>query len=109
MCRLVPTPIFADTAVGHKREPRRDRRTMSSAIPHIGVFLPTMAVSDAELVDVVAAGRLAEELGFESVWAIDQLVAGTGAPALIDSVVALATAAGATDRIGLGLGVLIVP
>ena len=39
--------------------------------------------------DVVAAARHAEDLGFESVWVVDQLVAGTGVPVL-DSAVALA-------------------
>ena len=82
---------------------------MKTTLPSLGVFLPTMATTAGGLGDVAAAARHAEELGFESVWVVDQLVAGTGAPALIDSVVALATAAGATDRIGLGLGVLIVP
>jgi alkanesulfonate monooxygenase SsuD/methylene tetrahydromethanopterin reductase-like flavin-dependent oxidoreductase (luciferase family) len=42
------------------------------------------------------------------VWVVDQLVAGTGAP-FIESVVSLAAAAGATTRIRLGLGVLILP
>ncbi len=58
--------------------------------------------------DVVAAARHAEELGFESVWATDQLVAGTGRPVL-ESVVALAATAGATSRVELGFGVLIAP
>jgi alkanesulfonate monooxygenase SsuD/methylene tetrahydromethanopterin reductase-like flavin-dependent oxidoreductase (luciferase family) len=58
--------------------------------------------------DVAAAARHAEELGFESVWVIDQLVAGTGVP-LLDSGIALATAAAATSRVGLGYGVLVVP
>jgi alkanesulfonate monooxygenase SsuD/methylene tetrahydromethanopterin reductase-like flavin-dependent oxidoreductase (luciferase family) len=57
---------------------------------------------------VVAAARHAEDLGLESVWAVDQLVAGTGVP-LVDSTVALAAAAGATTRIGIGYGVLIAP
>ena len=41
-------------------------------------------------------------------WAVDQLVAGTGAP-LVDSMIALSAVAGATDRVKLGLGVVIVP
>jgi alkanesulfonate monooxygenase SsuD/methylene tetrahydromethanopterin reductase-like flavin-dependent oxidoreductase (luciferase family) len=73
-----------------------------------GVFLPTMSPPDDRPGDVAAAARHAEDLGVESVWAVDQLMAGTGAP-FVDSVVALAAAAGATTRVGLGLGVLIVP
>ena len=46
----------------------------------LGLFLPTMA-SRGEVPDrVVAAARHAEHLGFESVWAVDQLVSGTGVP-----------------------------
>ena len=76
--------------------------------PEIGVFLPTMSAKDSLPADVVAAARHAEDLGFESVWAVDQLVAGTGVP-LIDSMVALSAVAGATDRVKLGLGVVIIP
>ena len=76
--------------------------------PEIGVFLPTMSAKDAVPGDVVAAARHAENLGFESVWAVDQLVAGTGAP-LVDSMIALSAVAGATARVKLGLGVVIVP
>ncbi len=76
--------------------------------PAIGVFLPTMSERGEELPDVVAAARHAEDLGFESAWAIDQLVAGTGVP-FVDSTVALSAAAAATTRIGLAYGVMIVP
>ena len=41
-------------------------------------------------------------------WAVDQLIAGTGTP-LIDSTVALSAAAGATTRVRLGFGVTILP
>jgi len=77
-------------------------------VPQIGVFLPTMSAPDRRPGDVIAAARHAEDLGFESVWAVDQLVAGTGAP-LLDSMIALAAVAGATERVKLGLGVLILP
>src|ERR1700722_3002023 len=73
-----------------------------------GIFLPTMSERGTMPGDVAAAARHAEELGFESVWVIDQLVAGTGVP-LLDSGIALATAAAATSRVGLGYGVLVVP
>lgn len=76
--------------------------------PQVGVFLPTMSAPDAQPGDVVAAARHAEQLGFESVWAVDQLVAGTGAP-FVESIVALAAVAGATQRVRLGLGVVVLP
>jgi len=77
-------------------------------VPQIGVFLPTMSAPDSRPGDVVAAARHAENLGFESVWAVDQLIAGTGAP-LLESMIVLAAVAGATERVMLGLGVVIVP
>ena len=67
------------------------------AAPAIGVFLPTMTERGAAPPDIAAAARHAEDLGFESAWAVDQLIAGTGVP-LVDSTVALAAAAGATSR-----------
>lgn len=78
------------------------------ATPAIGVFLPTMAERGEPLADVVAAARQAEDLGFESAWVVDQLVAGTGVP-VVDSTVALSAAAGATSRLRLGYGVMILP
>ena len=73
-----------------------------------GVVLPTMSRPEDVPGDVAEAARHAERLGFESAWVVDQLIAGTGVP-LVDSIVALAAAAGATSRIRLGTGVLIVP
>jgi alkanesulfonate monooxygenase SsuD/methylene tetrahydromethanopterin reductase-like flavin-dependent oxidoreductase (luciferase family) len=67
-----------------------------------------MAEPGEPLPDVAAAARRAEALGFESAWVVDQLVAGTGTP-FVDSTVALAAAAGATDRLRLAYGVLILP
>src|ERR1700738_306890 len=58
--------------------------------------------------DMAATARHAEDLGLESVWVVDQLVAGTGAP-FLDSIVALTTAAAATKRVRLGFGVIILP
>lgn len=57
---------------------------------------------------MAAAAAHAEQLDFESVWVIDQLIAGTGAP-FIESGIALAAAAAATTRIQLGFGVMILP
>jgi alkanesulfonate monooxygenase SsuD/methylene tetrahydromethanopterin reductase-like flavin-dependent oxidoreductase (luciferase family) len=74
----------------------------------MGIFLPTMSDRGTMPGDVAAAARHAEQLGFESVWVVDQLVCGTGVP-LLDSGIALAAAAAATSRVGLGYGVLVVP
>ena len=74
----------------------------------VGVVLPTLGARDGSPADIVAAARHAEDLGFESVWVVDQLVAGTGVP-ILDSLISLAAAAGATGRVRLGVGVLIVP
>jgi alkanesulfonate monooxygenase SsuD/methylene tetrahydromethanopterin reductase-like flavin-dependent oxidoreductase (luciferase family) len=73
----------------------------------IGVILPTSAPDPARpsLGDVRASARLAEELGLDSVWATDHLVA--SAP-LLDSGVVLATAAAVTDRITIGFGVMVL-
>jgi alkanesulfonate monooxygenase SsuD/methylene tetrahydromethanopterin reductase-like flavin-dependent oxidoreductase (luciferase family) len=74
----------------------------------LGVILPSMSRRDGQPGDIPAAARQAEELGFESAWVVDQLVAGTGVPVL-DSLTSLAGAAAVTSRIRLGVGVLIVP
>ena len=78
------------------------------AAPKIGVFLPTMWENGGATVDVAAAARHVEALGFDSAWAVDQLVAGTGVP-FVDATVALSTAAAVTERIDLAYGVLILP
>jgi alkanesulfonate monooxygenase SsuD/methylene tetrahydromethanopterin reductase-like flavin-dependent oxidoreductase (luciferase family) len=77
-------------------------------IPAIGVLLPTVSDRNGAPGDVAAAARHAENLGFESVWVVDQLVAGTGVPVL-DSGIALAVAAATTSRVRLAYGVLVVP
>lgn len=71
-------------------------------------MLPTMSERDRSPGDIVAAARYAEDLGFESVWVVDQLVAGTGVP-FLESITALAAAAAVTERVRLGLGVLVLP
>lgn len=57
---------------------------------------------------MAATARHAEELGFESVWVVDQLIAGAGTP-ILDSTIALAAAAAATTRVRLGFGLMILP
>ncbi|MBV9794047.1 MAG: LLM class flavin-dependent oxidoreductase [Actinobacteria bacterium] len=74
----------------------------------LGVVLPSMSRRDGRPGDIPALAREAEALGFESAWVVDQLVAGTGVPVL-DSLTVLAAAAAATERIRLGVGVLIAP
>jgi len=73
----------------------------------IGVILPTSTPDPAQPImgDVRASARLAEELGLDSVWSTDHLVA--SAP-ILDSSVVLATAAAVTDRITIGYGVMIL-
>ncbi|OBI41707.1 hypothetical protein A5708_23615 [Mycobacterium colombiense] len=58
--------------------------------------------------DVVAAARRAEDLGFESVWVTDQLVAGTEM-AFLESNTVLAAVAAVTERVKLGFGVMVLP
>jgi alkanesulfonate monooxygenase SsuD/methylene tetrahydromethanopterin reductase-like flavin-dependent oxidoreductase (luciferase family) len=74
----------------------------------VGVVLPSMSGRDGRPGDIPSLARQAEQLGFESVWVVDQLVAGTGVPVL-DSLTSLAAAAAVTERVRLGVGVLIAP
>src|ERR1700761_454155 len=80
----------------------------AEASVEVGVVLPSMSRRDGRAGDIPALARQAEQLGFESVWVVDQLVAGTGGPVL-DSLTALAAAAAVTERVRLGVGVLIAP
>jgi len=76
--------------------------------PNIGIFLPSMTPAGVLPGDVAAAARQAEDLGFESVWVIDQLVAGTKMD-FLDSTMVLAAAAAVTQRVNLGFGVMVLP
>ena len=73
----------------------------------IGVILPTSTPDPRKpiLGDVRASARLAEQLGLESVWSTDHLVA--SAP-MLDSTVTLATAAAVTDRVRIGYNVMLL-
>lgn len=73
----------------------------------IGVILPTSTPDPAQpiLGDVGASARFAEEAGLDSVWSTDHLIA--GAP-ILDATIVLAAAAGATRRIRLGFGVMLL-
>lgn len=73
----------------------------------IGAILPTSTPDPEQpiLGDVRAAARLAEDLGLDSVWSTDHLVA--SAP-ILESTVVLSTAAAVTERIRIGYGVLLL-
>jgi alkanesulfonate monooxygenase SsuD/methylene tetrahydromethanopterin reductase-like flavin-dependent oxidoreductase (luciferase family) len=73
----------------------------------IGVILPTSTPDPAQpiLGDVVASARFAEDLGLESIWSTDHLVA--SAP-MLDSTVVLSSAAAVTERITIGFGVMLL-
>lgn len=73
----------------------------------IGVILPTSTPDPANPIigDVRAAARFAEEVGLDSVWSTDHLVA--SAP-MLDSTAVLATAAAVTERIRIGYNVLLL-
>ncbi|MEV7817391.1 LLM class flavin-dependent oxidoreductase [Streptomyces flaveolus] len=66
----------------------------------VGIFLPMP--SDGVRIDVAA--RTAEQLGLDSVWYGDHLTIGHDIP-ILESTTTLATAAAATERIKVGLGV----
>ncbi|MGF7236399.1 MAG: LLM class flavin-dependent oxidoreductase, partial [Frankia sp.] len=73
----------------------------------IGVMLPTSTPDPARPImgDVRASARFAEEVGLDSIWSTDHLVA--SAP-MLDSTVVLAVAAAVTDRITLGFNVMLL-
>jgi alkanesulfonate monooxygenase SsuD/methylene tetrahydromethanopterin reductase-like flavin-dependent oxidoreductase (luciferase family) len=73
----------------------------------IGVILPTSTPDPTRpiLGDVRESARFAEQAGLDSVWSTDHLVA--SAP-ILDGTVVLAAAAGATERITLGFGVMLL-
>ncbi len=73
----------------------------------IGVILPTSTPDPAQpiLGDVRASARFAEEVGLDSIWSTDHLVA--SAP-MLDSTVVLSAAAAVTERIGIGFNVMLL-
>ena len=78
----------------------------------LGIHLPQYGrAASPEAIRTVA--RRAEELGFADVWVSDHLVQPAGqpypSPYLYDPLLTLAWAAAATERIGLGTSVLVVP
>jgi alkanesulfonate monooxygenase SsuD/methylene tetrahydromethanopterin reductase-like flavin-dependent oxidoreductase (luciferase family) len=73
----------------------------------IGVILPTSSPDPGQpiLGDVRDSARFAEEVGLDSVWSTDHLIA--SAP-MLDSSVVLATAAAVTERITVGFNVMLL-
>jgi alkanesulfonate monooxygenase SsuD/methylene tetrahydromethanopterin reductase-like flavin-dependent oxidoreductase (luciferase family) len=73
----------------------------------VGVILPT-STPDPErpiLGDVRESARFAEEVGLDSVWSTDHLIA---SGPMLDSSVVLATAAAVTERITVGFNVMLL-
>ncbi|TDD95677.1 LLM class flavin-dependent oxidoreductase [Actinomadura rubrisoli] len=70
----------------------------------LGLYLPSYGVDTAATVGEHA--RHAEGAGFESVWAGDHLIP---VRPFLDATLVLATAAAATERIGVGFGVMVLP
>lgn len=73
----------------------------------IGVILPTSTPDPTRpiLGDVRASARFAEEVGLDSIWSTDHLVA---SGPMLDSTVVLATAAAVTDRVTIGFNVMLL-
>ncbi|MEV0796498.1 LLM class flavin-dependent oxidoreductase [Kribbella sp. NPDC050281] len=73
----------------------------------IGVILPTSTPDPSRpiLGDVRESARFAEEIGLDSVWSTDHLIA---SGPMLDSSVVLATAAAATERITVGFNVMLL-
>ncbi|MGH2857382.1 MAG: LLM class flavin-dependent oxidoreductase [Solirubrobacteraceae bacterium] len=78
---------------------------MTSA-PRVGVLLPSFdALRSGGPPKIVAAARAAEQLGFDACWVGDHLAC--PAPGL-DAPACLAAAAAVTERVGLGLSVMLL-
>ena len=77
-----------------------------------GLLLPNFGAS-ASGDSIAASARLAEALGFDSVWTTDHVLMPADMPEpygnLIESLVALTIAATATERVGLGTSIIVMP
>jgi probable F420-dependent oxidoreductase len=74
--------------------------------PRVGVLLPNFdAVGSGKPLPIVAAAQLAEELGFDATWVGDHLAC--PAPGL-DAPSCLAAAAAVTERVSLGISVMLL-
>ena len=79
---------------------------------HFGVILPNYG-KDSSPDGIRRAAEVAEELGFDSVWATEHIIVGRGAldpyGRVYDPIVTLGWLAGRTERIGLGTSIVILP
>jgi probable F420-dependent oxidoreductase len=99
-----------------RRQPRDPRP--SDALPdyarivHLGVILPNYGAG-ASPESIRRTTALAEELGYDSVWATEHIIVGPEAVTTYGTVyeplVTLAWLAGITERIGLGTSIVILP
>jgi alkanesulfonate monooxygenase SsuD/methylene tetrahydromethanopterin reductase-like flavin-dependent oxidoreductase (luciferase family) len=87
-------------------DPGQVQSTTSQQAPQIGLLLPsreTVLWADGDLTFLIEAARLAEQAGYDSVWAGDSLLARPrGEPLTV-----LAAVAAATTRLRLGTAVLL--
>jgi probable F420-dependent oxidoreductase len=78
----------------------------------VGIHLPQFGRASSPAA-ITEAARLAEELGFADVWVSDHIAIPAAqdypSPYLYDPLLTLAWAAAATERVGLGTSVLVVP
>ena len=77
-----------------------------------GLLLPNFgAIAGGQT--IAASARLAEALGFDSVWTTDHVLMPVSMPDpygnLIESLVALTIAATATQRVQLGTSIIVMP
>jgi probable F420-dependent oxidoreductase len=79
---------------------------------HFGVILPNYGL-DSSVDGIRRTARLAEELGFASVWTTEHIIVGPEGVdpygRVYDPLVTLAWIAGWTERIGLGTSIVLVP
>jgi probable F420-dependent oxidoreductase len=79
---------------------------------HFGVILPNYGL-DSNPDEIRRTVELAEELGFDSVWATEHIIVGPEAVdpdgRVYDPLVTLGWIAGWTERIGLGSSIVLVP
>src|SRR5690606_28659177 len=105
------TSTIVEVSGWRRPNAHEERRVAMSNVSEqftVAVTLPGLYGPEVtEGTGVTAAARLAERLGFDSVLAPD-LLTGDGTPAL-ESIVAVTAAAAATERIGVGFGVLVPP
>jgi probable F420-dependent oxidoreductase len=71
-------------------------------------FTPAPEVPDVDT--ILAYGRRAEELGYDSLWAWDHMFLGSGRPfPFLESLSILTLLAAHTERVELGTGILVLP